>query len=634
MKLEHESIRRLRLIQILLLIIRTLMILCIILMLARPVIQGLFSWVNNPESTISVILIDDSFSNHGYSDFSLRDDVRSSTVQRILESIHDRSRVVVAAFEKGILYDGLKKDVSFPEEILTAGFSYGDLNTWWKEYSSRFSELYANRELFIISDGQSSSFPASDDTDLYSGWNVYFTRLTPLENNIGISQVEILNDILVTNIPVDIEVTLANNGISNAENVLVQLIINEINVGQQIVSLESGTEEKIRFRTAFHETGSLNGLIELQNDDRLQDNQYYFHAVLPEKPAVRVYSQTVNDALFTRNALDALNRDTELFTVSYYPIPELVNMDLRSVDVLIFQGIRDYSMAVQQKIRTFLQKGGHFIVFPGAADEDLADLGFLGMSKNSMPRIVLEEEAFQLAEMQSLKGLVWQEVFDPEADNPFKIFSYIPQEQHQSAALRLKNRDVVWNRTIVSDGTVDQFGFALDLNWTNFPIKGSFIPFWHLLVFSGEQMEYAQQVETGSGWEGRLPAGVIRENISHQAPDGAKTLLIPQSDGNVQVEKLSQIGYHEILAGMNSVAEFCVNVPALEHQSKMLNGEELKQIFGRDIVFITAGEPFEDTVIQARLGTELWRWFLYLLLFLMIIEMILANEYGIRSNEQ
>ena len=63
--LERESIRKLQILQLLLLLIRTIIILCIILMISRPVINGIFNLQNSGESALHAIIMDDSFSMSG-----------------------------------------------------------------------------------------------------------------------------------------------------------------------------------------------------------------------------------------------------------------------------------------------------------------------------------------------------------------------------------------------------------------------------------------------------------------------------------------------------------------------------------------------------------------------------------------
>ena len=64
--MESKSIKKVKLIELLLLILRTLIILLIVLFISRPVLKGEFSnWVYNPQSMITAIIVDDSFSMKG-----------------------------------------------------------------------------------------------------------------------------------------------------------------------------------------------------------------------------------------------------------------------------------------------------------------------------------------------------------------------------------------------------------------------------------------------------------------------------------------------------------------------------------------------------------------------------------------
>ena len=64
--LKSDSIKKINILQWLLLIIRTLIILLIILMMSRPILKGYFPFMDiDPSSSLSIILLDDSFSING-----------------------------------------------------------------------------------------------------------------------------------------------------------------------------------------------------------------------------------------------------------------------------------------------------------------------------------------------------------------------------------------------------------------------------------------------------------------------------------------------------------------------------------------------------------------------------------------
>ena len=86
--LEKESIRKLQILQILLLILRTIIILCIVMMISRPVINGIFNLQNSGESALHAIVLDDSFSMTGSKNHI------QNTVRKILNQIPDKNQLI------------------------------------------------------------------------------------------------------------------------------------------------------------------------------------------------------------------------------------------------------------------------------------------------------------------------------------------------------------------------------------------------------------------------------------------------------------------------------------------------------------------------------------------------------------
>ena len=103
--MEKESIRKLKLLQLILLIIRTIIILLIIFMITRPVVTGVFSPHNSGESAVHAIILDDSFSIQGNAD------IIKKTVGSILLQIPNKAHLIWINSSKGIQYNGLKEDL-------------------------------------------------------------------------------------------------------------------------------------------------------------------------------------------------------------------------------------------------------------------------------------------------------------------------------------------------------------------------------------------------------------------------------------------------------------------------------------------------------------------------------------------
>ena len=89
--------------------------------------------------------------------------------------------------------------------------------------------------------------------------------------------------------------------------------------------------------------------------------------------------------------------------------------------------------------------------------------------------------------LNSIQFNDFKNIFIPNntQDRHVKYFEYfsLPFDPEYSK-IQLKDGSPIWNRYSLHTGILDVFGYALNLSWTNFPIKGSFLPFTHYLVYS------------------------------------------------------------------------------------------------------------------------------------------------------
>ena len=154
--IESDSINKLKMLQILLLIIRTLIILFIILMLSRPVIKGMFgNGVFDSDSIISIVYIDDTVSNDGFINKEHRSNIIESNVKEILDQINPNSNILIITQTNGLIYKGPKKNIPniFPIQISQLGGRIFDRLIAIDQF---IEQQYVNTELYIISDGEKS----------------------------------------------------------------------------------------------------------------------------------------------------------------------------------------------------------------------------------------------------------------------------------------------------------------------------------------------------------------------------------------------------------------------------------------------------------------------------------------------
>jgi hypothetical protein len=155
--------------------------------------------------------------------------------------------------------------------------------------------------LYILTDGQYSSIKElNDNSDQLESFNKYLFIAPKINNNLTIFKLNIVNEILLPNDQIEIEVSVQNNGVENIENRLLQLIINEMIVGQQLISLKSGNMKSFSFKTALSKSGIYLGKIELDFDDVLEDNRFYFVLNIPDRHKIAIISSSPESSYYIK----------------------------------------------------------------------------------------------------------------------------------------------------------------------------------------------------------------------------------------------------------------------------------------------------------------------------------------------
>lgn len=625
--MEHESIKKLQIIQILLLIIRTLMILSIVMMISRPVYKGVFSdWVNDPSSTFSAIVIDDTFSNTGEYEFISRQETSEKLLNTVLSNIEYESHVSISTLSKGEVYNGLKSEFTKSSQLISNGYSSGAFIELFANFEQNIDREYANKELFIISDAQESNFQSKNGEVSFEEWNVYFYKYPKLQANLSIDNVEVVNDIPLTNSPIDIQVSVVNNGTVDAQNVLLQLIIEDINVGQQVISLKAGKTGIFNFTTAFSYPGIFNGFAEISKDNREEDNKYYFNINLPKILNISIIGERSENLLFVKTPLNTLNQDSTMLNVKLYTRANFGSVDLRNQNVVVINGLNNIPTQLSNKLLNFLKQDGHLILFPDIYESTMINLQSLGIKDNSNPIIEYTNDEFQLIEQNSVNIKSIKKLFNVNEGSIIKIFKYLPLLDENNHQMQLKNSDSVWNRYNWQSGTIDLFGFALDLEWTNFPLKGAYIPFWHTLIYSTVSSKIDKYFTAGENWIVKVPYYTSNNrNFEHVSSSGDRFILSLNTNNTVSTRKLESIGFHQLTSNGNSIAEIAVNIPNSEIESLTMSDNEISKYFEEKVLITSNHDEFSSLIKSGRLGIELWRWFLIVLCALIVFEMILSN---------
>ena len=186
----------------------------------------------------------------------------------------------------------------------------------------------------------------------------------------------------------------------------------------------------------------------------------------------------------------------------------------------------------------------------------------------------------------------------------------------------------IWNRHQIHSGILDVIGFNLNLNWTNFPLKGTFLPYINFLIYSKNSKDNINLKVDDNIYIYQNTNGYDR--VYHISPDGAKNILSNDKNNIYKTDILKIPGYHTIFIQDSIILSSAVNISKDELVSAILPYTDMKNRSLKNIYVLSINDDIGKGIQYAQIGIEIWRYILYLIAILLIVEMLISN--GIRKS--
>jgi len=162
--IENQRIRRVKLYQILLILIRTLFIVLLVLAFSRPTVRDSVLNYDSNSATTAVILIDDTYSMRSYSGAKTRFEKAIDLMPELFDLFSNEDRLYLISTSQP---DPV--EISFPLENKNnpanydAGYASSDFSPALKNAFYLFEQYpNVNRELYLISDLYINNAPFQD----------------------------------------------------------------------------------------------------------------------------------------------------------------------------------------------------------------------------------------------------------------------------------------------------------------------------------------------------------------------------------------------------------------------------------------------------------------------------------------
>jgi hypothetical protein len=665
-QLEHESIRRLKWHQWLVVLLRTLLLLTLILLLARPVVKGYFrGWIGDNASTISVVIVDNSFSTSGENPGidqrgvgGQMERLRSKLepLYEILADQRNQGRIVIfRSSDAGMIYDGLVSDLPGIDDItgLCQPGLRNDridliLDSLKAPVFQDAAKLYANRELFLISDFQVHLQPLfhqfSTDTSAWKDWHFFLIYLPDQNHNIAVVDAKVESAIPLVGELMEVSVALSNTGTQSRLKIPVQIVLNDMRSGQLVVDLNPGEKKTVQFQVAPVESGHQSGYAEVEHDERMGDNRFYYYAYIPPLLRVLLVESSDSNPSFVKEALLSLVSDKSHIQLQFLdPDDPVWSPDI--IDAVILNGLEAIPSILLRQVKDFLEGGGTLIIIPGPDESTYQSIATIQQEFDLPPFQAIPEifeSPLSLDRSRLIPGTLANAFKrDSEiADLPrvSRLFPVYPRGNDE-VLLWAENRKALLIKSGIADGNVLLFSLPFHLQWTDLPLQGSFIPLWHHLIFWRSASDVLADVRIGDTPTLEVSPLEATQPMTLTSPNGITSLVIPSiRTRSVVLKNLDWPGVYALSTRSRNRLEnddiqgrefsFRVNIPARELESRHLSKSSILNFLNSDQTFVLDDDQdANEFVRQARFGRELWRPLLYFLIILVILEMILGNAY-------
>lgn len=643
-ELQKSKIRKLKIKQILLLILRTLIIVFIVLAFARPIIKGTIPGFESYAKSSIVILLDNSKSMDLSDEFGNRFTQAKKSAEAIISSLKDGDEAVViemSATKNNDTYS-FSKNISLLKEKInqtklsneTAEFDRAlSLANLILEDAGNF-----NKEIFVVSDAQSNIFTAEDslkikskDIGLYLVPIGYNSKASTA--NLSIDSIYVSSRIFEQGKPIEVVATIKNHNSLNITGASISMTFNGQRVAQRTFDLPAGEQKSISIAGAAFETGAVAASLEIEPDAQAIDNKRYFSFVVPDQPKVAVVGSNETNK-FVSIVLGS-GSDKPIFQASYYTSDNFANIDLNNIDCIIITDPNFENNDIEI-LNNYIKKGGSALIFANDGIESKALEFGIG---NGKLKSFSETSKAQFIGFDKDHPL-FDGVFNPTSNNKDKIESPRILKAAPSAGgisiIEMQGGSFLAENSI-EEGKIIYCAVPPTLEWSSLPVTSIFPALVYRSVFymsstrslgkmfeigSNQSVTIAKKYSSSSKFKIIDPSG---NEIATELP------LLP-AGAVLSTADWLEPGVYVLRNSDNQIAEtVALNISKYESQAAgkdktvLENHINSRFVSPIDIQFLDNTNNLSKDLNRARIGTELWQLFVLLAIMCAFAEMIVEK---------
>lgn len=643
-ELQKSKIKKIKIKQWLLLLLRMLIIVFLVLAFARPTLEtvNIASSTSTAKSS-SLFIIDNSFSMNYIGDDGSYFNKSKKIAKEIISEMEDGDEFSFLISKDSIITaTNVESAVKIIDNLNT---NFNTESTQDKlESAITFLEeaVNLNKEAFLFSDFQNSTFVSLDKTDSLSGLKsntnikLYsFDMALKKGSNYSINDLVLKNSILELNKPLTFEATIHNYSEEILNNITASLFLNDERVAQQNVTLNPMENKKIELHTSLSNIGLIEARVELEDDNLNSDNIFYLNFWVPEKIKTLLLFDKPSDIIYLEAALNSATTNG-LFEIKKMQMNSSLNEPLADYNVIF---LVSGEMINTEGILQYLSQGGKIVFIPPSTitSTDLSNL----QNTINLPfsdKIITSSSNDNYTEFATtnLSHPIFLSLFENsrkgniESPSILKYIKFRESVKVQSI-IKLMDGSIFLGEYNFGLGKVIFMNSSPILEWNNLPLKGIFAPLITRIII---YLSSIQNQNTSFLVGDNLSFNVTKLTfplIDVEQPNGNDNINLQNYQQNNYLYKNTESPGSYKFYNNNKLINFAtLNINPIESDLTKINNNVLlnyyNTILTNNYFVFKSGDNFMDKISTARYGTELWKFLLMLAFLLALVEMFIARS--------
>jgi hypothetical protein len=669
--------RRIRIEDLILLLLRCAIIGLLALAIARPTLtsKDTASWIAGRADVGAVIAVDASFSMEHKPGVYSRFDRAMERVQEVCKTLNpgDPLTIVLLGDKPRVLFRNSGYEGNRVSNILekASPLSEGlNLEVCLAEVEQLLGEIKAPaRECYLVTDAQSLDWQQLSETSraslerIATDSRVFFLPVAGGQSeNLAITRFEQVSGMVRQGALARYVAAVSNTGQQPRERVPVTFYAGDTVVDQRIVpKIEPGKTELVPMLVRFDQPGALRLAARIGDDDLLIDNARFVVANVRSKVRVLCVEGTPSvdlasggsakrsEVLYLLKSLASEPAQDKGKAVAIDRVSwlDLSSRKLADYDIIVLVDVAKLQEDQVTAIGQFVSGGGGLISFLGPnIESSVLNENMQFEDKPLLPGTIL-------AAVGDASDRKQGKAITPTAGHPLargmaslpeivmaqpRVYQFFPvelgAESRAVVQVGTEPTEVLIAEKSLGRGTVVLFTSTADRKWTDMVAHPSY-PIWlNDTISQLGRRSFERPLRVGESLVLPLPLpinAVAPENVICVEPgDSQRKIKTARRDGQIvaDIGTVDRAGFYDVRYAKDAGLPLAVNVDAAESDVRCLEDRAIDEsLRGTKVTIVPRSGDLTAAIRQGRIGREFWWELLLLAIVLLLVEAYLASRF-------